>query len=129
VHTPPPQTATFGPDAWLKRAHRLALIAIAGCAVVAAIADGTPDAPPDRTLTTGGVALALVCVLSRRFSVSPVMRERARVLLGSVSLAAAVGVAAIGAVIPWQGGDIRQGVAFAGGAALLCLRRPRIGSS
>ena len=129
MHTPSPQTGGSGPDAWLKRVHRLALVAIAGCALVAASADGTPDALPDRTLTTGAVALALACVLSRRFSTSPVMQERTRALLSAVSLATAVAVAAIGASIPWQGGDVRQGLAFAGGAALLCLRRPRIGTS
>jgi hypothetical protein len=113
-----------GLDRALRRLHWSALATVAACALVALLQPGGDEPPPDRTLATAGIALAVATILARMFASSPVMRPRPRFVLVLVHLLCALALGFLGAYLAVSLDEKRVGAGFAVGGGILCLRPP-----
>ena len=112
-------------DTLHRRIHRSMLGAI-GISALAAILAGFAEVEPapDPTTTFLAIASGLGCVVLRRLSTSPMVGPRAEIGLGAAGLACGAALALLGAFIAWDHDAARTGLAYAGGAFILCARPP-----
>ncbi len=125
---PPPADPAAGPtalDTLHRQIHRTFLGAIAVSAVAAVLA-GFADSEPalSQATTFAAIGLGLGCVVLRRLSTSPMIGPRAELRLGVAGLAAGAGLALLGAFVAWDQDAARTGLAYCGGAFILCARPP-----
>lgn len=123
---PPETTEVDNPlDTLHRRIHRTMLGAI-GVSALASILAGFAEVEPapQPTTTFAAVAFGLGCVVFRRVSTSPMVGPRAEIGLGAAGLACGAALALLGAFIAWEHEAARTGLAYAGGAFILCARPP-----
>lgn len=112
-------------DALHRKIHKSFLGAIAASAV-ACLAAGFADVEPTlaRQTTFAAVGLGLGCVILRRLSTSPMLGPRAELRMGIAGLACGALLALLGAFVAWDQEAARTGLAYTGGAFILCARPP-----
>jgi peptidoglycan/LPS O-acetylase OafA/YrhL len=110
-------------DAALRRVQRGALLTLAACAVLIAVAAPSgPGTPPARGFPIVAIALALGAVVARQASAAAHLRARVTLALASLLLAACIGL--VGVALALQGGPRGTALAYCLGGAILCLRPP-----
>lgn len=122
---PPPESDAQPVDRLRRRIHRSMLAAIGASALVAATSGFADTEPaPGQATTIAAVALGLACVVLRRLATSPMIGPRAEIFLDAAGLACGAALALLGAWIAIEQDAGRTGLAYAGGAFILCLRAP-----
>lgn len=113
-------------EAALGHVHKSVIALVAVCALVAWTQPGDGGTPPDRAWTWAAVGLALVSVIARRQGTLPGWPLRRRLWATLVGLAAAGGVAVVGALLAALRDQPESGLLFCLAALIFALRPPRL---
>jgi hypothetical protein len=121
VTRPPVQANPL--DASLERVRRGVLLTLATCALVIVATGAAEGDPPARIYPVAAVGLALAAIFTRQAAAAAKEpRSRLRLSLASLLLAGSVGL--VGVALSVAGGPRTTALAYALGAAILCLRPP-----
>lgn len=106
------------------KAHRSVLILIAACLLAIMWFGGDTTSAQPRMYTYAAVGLGVATIAARRFSTSPVLHRRNRLLWAMTALGCAALLALVAAAIGIEHGDKQAGLVIALGAAIFIVRAP-----